>query len=65
MCGIRNLCGRGKELTAVVNEGISAVDEIVKITGHPSLESVYHHLHLLLHRLYLREDRGWSRIHEG
>ena len=45
--------------------GNSAVDEIVKITGYSSFESVHHYLHLLLHRLHLREDGGWSCIHEG
>ena len=38
--------------------GISAVDEIVKIAGYLSFESIHHYLHLLLHRLHLREDRG-------
>ena len=45
--------------------GISAVDEIVKIAGYSSFESVHHYLHLLLHCLHLREDGGWSLIHEG
>ena len=45
--------------------GISVVDKIVKITGYSSFESIHHYLHLLLHRLHLREDGGWSRIHEG
>ena len=38
--------------------GISAVDEIVKIAGYLSFESIHHYLHLLLHRLHLREDGG-------
>ena len=59
------LVRQGEKVDGGSERGISAVDEIVKIPGHSSLESVHHHLHLLLHRLYLCDNRGWSRIHEG
>ena len=45
--------------------GISTINKIVKIARHSSLESVHHYLHLFLHRLYLRDNRGWSCIHKG
>ena len=44
---------------------VGSVDKVVKITGHSPLEGVHHHLHLLLHRLHLCDDRWWSRICEG
>ena len=56
---------QGEKVDSGSERGISAVDEIVKIAGYPALESVHHHLHLLIHRLYLCEDRRWSRIHKG
>ena len=59
------LVRQGERVDGGSERGISAVDEIVKIAGYPALESVHHHLHLLIYRLYLREDRGWSRVHKG
>ena len=56
---------QGERVDSGSEWGISAVDEIVKITRYSSFESVHHYLHLLLYCLYLHEDGGWSRIHEG
>ena len=56
---------QGERVDCGSERGISTVDEIVKIAGYPSFERIHHYLHLLLHRLHLHEDRGWSRIHEG
>ena len=55
----------GERVYGGSERGISVVDEIVKIVGQTSLESVHHHLHLLFHHLYLGGNRGWGRIHEG
>ena len=58
-------CASGERVNGGSERGISAVDEVVKIAGHSSLESVHDHLYLLFYHLYLRDNRGWSRIHEG
>ena len=44
---------------------VSSVDKVVKITGHPPLESVHHNLYLFFHRLHLCDDRWRSHICEG
>ena len=56
---------QGERVDGGSERGISAVDEIIKIAGYSSFESVHHYLHLLLHRLHLCEDGGWSHIHKG
>ena len=39
--------------------------KIVEVAGDASLEGVHHDLHLLFHRLHLREDGRWRCICEG
>ena len=56
---------QGERVDGGSEREISAVDEIVKIARYSSFESVHHYLHLLLHRLHLREDRGWSCVNKG